>query len=135
MAQEQHLLWKMDGFWPARSSSPNCRHSPYGMLSKYSMRLGRRTTLRCELHVSIIPEIESRLLTKTFAAFRYQHLDQAKKKLQEVQAKTGDLDERLQAKLDIFLNGDTDFIHKNDIKKVWKEYVAKYQNKDVNVTN
>lgn len=44
--------------------------------------------------------------------------------MQQFKAENNDFDTFLQAKIDSFLYGDKDFIYKNDIGKVWEEYVA-----------
>ncbi|CAH0000131.1 unnamed protein product [Clonostachys byssicola] len=57
----------------------------------------------------------------------YVHLDEVKVNLQQAQAKVSTFDEKLQLKIDHFLLGDKDFIYKNDIGKVWEDYVSKKQ--------
>lgn len=44
--------------------------------------------------------------------------------MQRFQAENEEFDAFLQAKIDTFLYGDKDFIYKNDIEKVWKDYLV-----------
>jgi salicylate hydroxylase len=44
--------------------------------------------------------------------------------MQQFQAENTDFDTFLQAKIDTFLYGDKDFIYKNDIEKVWNDFLA-----------
>ncbi|KAJ5568686.1 FAD-binding monooxygenase [Penicillium hetheringtonii] len=53
----------------------------------------------------------------------YRHLDEVKAKLQQVQSESTDFDVFLRAKIDNFIYGDKDFIYKNDIEKVWNDYL------------
>lgn len=55
---------------------------------------------------------------------RYEHLDEVGAKMQQFKAENSDFDAFLKAKIDSFLYGDKSFIYKNDIGKVWEEYVA-----------
>ncbi|KAJ6170964.1 FAD-binding monooxygenase [Penicillium chermesinum] len=48
---------------------------------------------------------------------------------QQCPSEGGDFDDFLQAKVDMFINGDKDFIYKNDIEKVWREYLQEGQAK------
>jgi salicylate hydroxylase len=45
-------------------------------------------------------------------------------KTQKYQTEAKDFDDMLQAKIDSFLYGDKDFIYKNDIEKIWQEYLV-----------
>ncbi|KAK9860134.1 Salicylate hydroxylase [Penicillium brevicompactum] len=56
----------------------------------------------------------------------YHHLDETKAKLQASKAETDSFDAFLQNKIDTFLYGDKDFIYKNDIQKVWTDYVIEH---------
>ncbi|KAL4946604.1 hypothetical protein BDV06DRAFT_218071 [Aspergillus oleicola] len=60
-----------------------------------------------------------------YYAQMYAHLDESREKLQQIQAENGDadFDAILRNKIDVFLYGDKDFIYKNDIQKVWEDYV------------
>lgn len=58
---------------------------------------------------------------------RYRHLDEVALKLQGVKKDCSNFDNFLRAKVDYFINGDKDFIYKNDIGKVWKEYLLEGQ--------
>jgi salicylate hydroxylase len=44
--------------------------------------------------------------------------------MQQFQAENESFDAFLQTKIDTFLYGDKDFIYKNDIEKVWKDYLV-----------
>lgn len=61
--------------------------------------------------------------TNVMRSDRYQHLDEVHEKLQQAQLESIDFDEFLQTKIDNFLYGDKDFIYKNDISKVWDDYL------------
>ncbi|KAJ5112255.1 FAD-binding monooxygenase [Penicillium argentinense] len=52
----------------------------------------------------------------------YEHLDESQEKMQQFRAQNKEFDAILQAKIDLMLYGDKDFIYKNDISKTWKEY-------------
>lgn len=56
---------------------------------------------------------------------RYEHLDASGAQVKKAQTETRDFDETLLVKINSFLLGDKDFIYKNDIAKVWDDYVAK----------
>jgi salicylate hydroxylase len=54
---------------------------------------------------------------------RYRNLDETKAKMQQFKVENTEFDAFLKAKIDTFLYGDKDFIYKNDIEKVWKDYL------------
>ncbi|KAJ5088915.1 hypothetical protein N7456_012531 [Penicillium angulare] len=55
----------------------------------------------------------------------YQHIDNNHDKIhKQTKSKTHNLDELLKARVDNILGGDKDFIYKNDIRKVWGDYVT-----------
>ncbi|KAJ5126314.1 hypothetical protein N7448_005618 [Penicillium atrosanguineum] len=54
----------------------------------------------------------------------YEHLDEVHEKLQQLQAEKEDFNHFLQAKVNHFLYADKDFIYKNDIRKVWEDYLS-----------
>ncbi|KAJ5259631.1 hypothetical protein N7478_012612 [Penicillium angulare] len=55
----------------------------------------------------------------------YEHIDNNHDKMQQqTKLKTHNLDEFLQARVDNILGGNKDFIYKNDIRKVWEDYVT-----------
>ncbi|KAJ5919352.1 FAD-binding monooxygenase [Penicillium verhagenii] len=64
------------------------------------------------------------VIRSPYYARMYEHLDGIGAKMQGFKAESKDFDTFLQAKIDHFLYGDKDFIYKNDIGKVWEEYVA-----------
>ena len=45
--------------------------------------------------------------------------------MQQFKSESTNFDDFLQAKINNFLYGDKDFIYKNDIGKVWEDYVAR----------
>lgn len=49
--------------------------------------------------------------------------------MQRFQAEHKDFEDFLKVKIDSFLYGDKDFIYKNDIAKVWEEFIASGQTK------
>ncbi|KAJ5638665.1 hypothetical protein N7528_001055 [Penicillium herquei] len=55
----------------------------------------------------------------------YEHLDEVGAKMQQFKSESTNFDDFLQAKINNFLYGDKDFIYKNDIGKVWEDYVAR----------
>ncbi|KAJ5902628.1 hypothetical protein N7495_003156 [Penicillium taxi] len=57
----------------------------------------------------------------------YRHLDESQERINQIQANNPDFDVFLKAKIDNFIYGDKDFIYKNDIKKVWEDYLATEQ--------
>ncbi|KAL3480803.1 FAD/NAD(P)-binding domain-containing protein [Aspergillus californicus] len=61
-----------------------------------------------------------------YYAKMYTHLDETSDKMQKLQAENErqDFHAALRIKIDNFLYGDKDFIYKNDIGKVWDEYIA-----------
>lgn len=63
------------------------------------------------------------LKPSSFSGNRYQHLDEVKAKLQRVQYQNADFDVFLRAKVENFIYGNKDFIYKNDIKKVWEDFL------------
>lgn len=68
--------------------------------------------------------IGSRIILIQTNLNRYEHLDEVGAKMQQFKAENNDFDAFLKAKIDSFLYGDKSFIYKNDIGKVWEEYVA-----------
>ncbi|KAJ6003261.1 hypothetical protein N7451_005808 [Penicillium sp. IBT 35674x] len=64
------------------------------------------------------------IIRSPYYARMYEHLDEVGAKMQQFKAEHTDFDTFLQAKIDSFLYGDKDFIYKNNIGKVWEEYVA-----------
>ncbi|KAJ5813471.1 uncharacterized protein N7503_000221 [Penicillium pulvis] len=64
------------------------------------------------------------VIRSPYYARMYEHLDEVGAKMQQFKKEKNDFDAFLQAKIDRFLYGDKSFIYKNDIKKVWEEYVA-----------
>jgi len=80
--------------------------------------------LECESWIWISSAVSFNLLWSKLTFERYEHLDEVGAKMQQFKAENNDFDNFLQAKIDSFLYGDKDFIYKNDIGKVWEEYVA-----------
>ncbi|KAJ6024009.1 hypothetical protein N7540_004806 [Penicillium herquei] len=60
-----------------------------------------------------------------YYARMYEHLDEVGAKMQQFKLESTNFDDFLQAKINKFLYGDKDFIYKNDIGKVWKNYLAR----------
>ncbi|KAJ5663020.1 FAD-binding monooxygenase [Penicillium longicatenatum] len=67
------------------------------------------------------------VIRSPYYARMYEHLDEVGLKMQKFKADSNDFDTFLQAKIDSFLYGDKDFIYKNDIGKIWEEYLASLQ--------
>lgn len=63
-------------------------------------------------------------LTRMLILFRYDHLDEVRDNLQRFKAENKEFEDFLKAKIDSFLYGDKDFIYKNDILKVWEDFLA-----------
>ncbi|KAJ5175588.1 uncharacterized protein N7482_001465 [Penicillium canariense] len=59
-----------------------------------------------------------------YYARMYKHLDRVEEKLRQARIENDNFDHFLQAKINHFLYGDTDFIYKNDINQVWEDYVT-----------
>ncbi|EFX02212.1 FAD-binding monooxygenase [Grosmannia clavigera kw1407] len=64
-----------------------------------------------------------------YYARMYEHLDDAGVKIKKSKAEAKDFDEALRAKINYFLLGDKDFIYKNDIARIWSDYVAAQQSR------
>ncbi|KAL5343701.1 hypothetical protein BJX70DRAFT_353307 [Aspergillus crustosus] len=64
-----------------------------------------------------------------YYARMYAHLDEMRDKGQQSQTPNQEFDTMLRNKIDILFSSDLDFIYKNDIKKVWEEYVANNESK------
>ncbi|KAJ5712461.1 hypothetical protein N7493_008929 [Penicillium malachiteum] len=59
-----------------------------------------------------------------YYARMYEHLDEVGARMQQFKSESTNFDEFLQAKINNFLYGDKDFIYKNDIGKVWEDYLT-----------
>ncbi|KAJ6105056.1 hypothetical protein N7486_003745 [Penicillium sp. IBT 16267x] len=68
------------------------------------------------------------VIRSPYYARMYEHLDEVGVRMQQFKAESSDFDTFLKAKIDSFLYGDKDFIYKNDIGKVWEEYLASLPN-------
>ncbi|KAL4872917.1 hypothetical protein BDV12DRAFT_192850 [Aspergillus spectabilis] len=79
----------------------------------------RSSTNTIQEALDIFQQIRSPYYSKMYA-----HLDETRDKTQQYQAEHQVFDAVLQNKINTFLYGDNDFIYKNDIEKVWEEYVA-----------
>ncbi|OKL61015.1 hypothetical protein UA08_03110 [Talaromyces atroroseus] len=61
----------------------------------------------------------------------YAHLDEGREKMQKQRkSESHTLDELLKARIDNLLGGNKDFIYKNDIQKVWNDYIATLPDED-----
>ncbi|KAJ5714569.1 uncharacterized protein N7483_011750 [Penicillium malachiteum] len=60
-----------------------------------------------------------------YYARMYEHLDEVGAKMQQFKSESTNFDDFLQAKINNFLYGDKDFIYKNDIGKVWEDYLTR----------
>lgn len=58
-----------------------------------------------------------------YYARMYEHLDESEVRLRKAREETNSFDDFLRAKIKYFLYGDKDFIYKNDIQKVWEDYL------------
>ena len=58
-----------------------------------------------------------------YYARMYEHLDESEERLRKAREETKSFDEFLRAKIKYFLYGDKDFTYKNDIQKVWEDYI------------
>lgn len=77
----------------------------------------------CEFLYRNQPEYSIDFANRGFL-IRYNHLDESHDTMQKRQKDSSDFDERLKIKIDSFLYGDKDFIYKNDIAKVWQDYIT-----------
>lgn len=59
-----------------------------------------------------------------YYARMYEHLDDSEERLRKARQESETFDEFLDAKIKYFLYGDKDFIYKNDIQKVWEDYIV-----------
>jgi salicylate hydroxylase len=59
-----------------------------------------------------------------YYAKMYGHLDESEERLRKSRQESETFDEFLRAKIKYFLYGDKDFIYKNDIQKVWEDYIV-----------
>jgi salicylate hydroxylase len=59
-----------------------------------------------------------------YYARMYEHLDESEERLRKSRQESETFDDFLNAKIKYFLYGDKDFIYKNDIQKVWEEYIV-----------
>jgi salicylate hydroxylase len=58
-----------------------------------------------------------------YYARMYEHLDESEERLRKARQGNESLDDFLRIKIKYFLYGDKDFIYKNDIQKVWEDYI------------
>lgn len=59
-----------------------------------------------------------------YYARMYEHLDESEEILRKARQESKNFDDFLRAKIKFFLYGDKDFIYKNDIQKVWEDYIV-----------
>lgn len=59
-----------------------------------------------------------------YYARMYEHLDELEEKMRKSRQESKDFDDFLRAKIKYLIYGDKDFIYKNDIQKVWEDYIV-----------